>query len=168
MLSHLFASQLFGMTSGMHHGVNVVLHLFSAALLLVFLERATGNRLASAFVALLFAVHPLHVESVAWVAERKDVLSALFFFLALLRYPRYTESPSLGRYLLVLAPFGLGLLAKPMSRFRFYCRSSTSGRSAGHQDAKRTWASLEIVRGTVFHNLWVEGMGEPEKTGGPL
>ena len=115
ILSHLLtATQWFGLNSGMHHLVNVFLHLIAAVLLLTFLERATGERLASAFVAILFAVHPLHVESVAWVTERKDVLSANFFCLALLGYLRYTARPSIGRYLLVLVPFGLGLLAKPM------------------------------------------------------
>src|SRR6185369_9934112 len=101
-------SQLFGLESGGHHLVNVLFHLLSALMLLVFLERATGNRLASAFVALVFAVHPLHVESVAWVAERKDVLSAFFLFLALYGYVRYTERPTPSRYCWILIPFGLG------------------------------------------------------------
>ena len=76
-------------------------HALSAVLLFVVLQRATGARWPSAFVAFVFALHPLHVESVAWVAERKDVLSAFFWFLALYCYVRYTERPGLGRYLLV-------------------------------------------------------------------
>src|SRR5258707_13729229 len=74
----------------------------------------TGARWPSALVAFLFALHPLHVESVAWVSERKDVLSAFFWFLALLLYVRYTEQKSAGRYVLVLAAFCFGLMAKPM------------------------------------------------------
>jgi Flp pilus assembly protein TadD len=115
MLSHILVSQLFGgASSGAHHLVNVLLHLLAAGLLLMFLERATGERVASAFVALVFAIHPLHVESVAWIAERKDVLSAVFFFLALYTYVRYTERPGLWRYLGVITLFSLGLLSKPM------------------------------------------------------
>ena len=83
-------------------------------LLFVFLRRATRARWASAFVAFMFALHPLHVGSVAWIAERKDVLSAFFWFLALYCYVRYTERPSPGRYLLVVLPFCLGLMSKPM------------------------------------------------------
>jgi len=114
LLSHILDGQLFGMRSGMHHLVNVWIHAMSALLLFVSLRRATGARAMSAFVAFVFALHPLHVGSVAWVAERKDVLSTLFWFLAIYAYVRYTEQPSLGRYLAVAAPFCLGLLSKPM------------------------------------------------------
>ena len=113
-LSHLLDAQLFGMRAGPHHIANVLFHGLAALLLFAFLDRATGARWPSAFVAFLFAVHPLHVESVAWVAERKDLLCAVFWFLALLAYVRYTERPAAGRYLLVLLPFALGLMAKPM------------------------------------------------------
>jgi tetratricopeptide (TPR) repeat protein len=114
LLSHILDGQLFGMRSGMHHWVNVLLHALSALLLFLSLRRATGARGLSAFVAFVFALHPLHVGSVAWVAERKDVLSTFFWFLALYAYVRYTERPSLGRYLAVVAPFCLGLMSKPM------------------------------------------------------
>jgi protein O-mannosyl-transferase len=114
MLSHLLDVQLFGMSSGMHHLVNVVFHTLSAVLLFLLLRRATGGLAISAFVAFVFALHPLHVESVAWVSERKDVLSGFFWFLALYGYVRYTERPSSGRFLLVEAPFCLGLMSKPM------------------------------------------------------
>ncbi|MDP8990025.1 MAG: tetratricopeptide repeat protein [Acidobacteriota bacterium] len=114
LLSHILDVQLFGMRSGMHHLVNVSFHALSALLLFLSLRRVTGARGLSAFVAFVFALHPLHVGSVAWVAERKDVLSAFFWFLALYAYLRYTERPSLGRYWAVVAPFCLGLMSKPM------------------------------------------------------
>ena len=114
LFSHMLDCQLFHLQSGMHHLMNVVFHVLSTLLLFFTLKRATGDRGASAFVAAVFALHPLHVESVAWVAERKDVLSTFFWFLALYAYVRYAESPSLRRYLLVAAPFALGLMAKPM------------------------------------------------------
>ena len=114
ILSHLLDVQLFEMRSGMHHVVNVLFHMLSAVLLFVLLRRATGAPGISAFVAFVFALHPLHVQSVAWVSERKDVLSAFFWFVALYAYVRYTERPSPGRYLLVVAPFCLGLMSKPM------------------------------------------------------
>jgi len=113
-LSHMLDCDLFGLKSGPHHLMNVFLHLLATLLLFAFLNRATHRRWPSAFVAFLFALHPLHVESVAWVAERKDVLCALFWFLTLWTYVWYVESPGLRRYLLVLLSFGLGLLAKPM------------------------------------------------------
>jgi tetratricopeptide (TPR) repeat protein len=114
LLSHMLDCRLFGMDSGMHHLVNVIFHILSALLLFAVLRRTTGVPDLSAFVAAIFAVHPLHVQSVAWVAERKDVFSAFFYFLGLYCYARYTERPNLGRYLLVLVPFCLGLMAKPM------------------------------------------------------
>ena len=113
-LSHMLDSQLFGTQSGLHHISNVVLHALSTLLLFAFLKRATGARWPSAFVAVLFALHPLHVESVAWVAERKDVLSAFFWFLALYSYVRYVENRTSVRYALVLLAFCLGLMSKPM------------------------------------------------------
>jgi tetratricopeptide (TPR) repeat protein len=114
LLSHMLDCQLFHLQSGMHHLVNVVLHIVASLLLFVVLKRTTGARWPSAFVAFVFALHPLHVESVAWVAERKDVLSACFFFLAIYAYVYYVAQPSVRRYLLVAAAFALGLMAKPM------------------------------------------------------
>jgi tetratricopeptide (TPR) repeat protein len=113
-LSQMLDVQLFGFSPGWHHLTNVLFHTFATLLLFAFLHRATGARWPSAFVAFVFALHPLHVESVAWVAERKDVLSAFFWFLALWTYVRYTEHPGAGRYLLVLLAFCLGLMSKPM------------------------------------------------------
>jgi protein O-mannosyl-transferase len=113
-LSHMLDFQLFGARSGLHHLTNVLFHALATLLLFAFLHRATGARWRSAFVAFLFGMHPLHVESVAWIAERKDVLSAFFWCLALWAYLGYTKRPGWGRYLLVLLPFSLGLMAKPM------------------------------------------------------
>jgi tetratricopeptide (TPR) repeat protein len=113
-LSHMLDVQLFGMSPGAHHLVNVAFHAANAALLFLVLARMTGARGRSAFVAILFAIHPLHVESVAWVAERKDVLSTFFGLLALGAYARYVERPSLRAYALVAVGFAASLLAKPM------------------------------------------------------
>ncbi len=114
LLSHMLDCQLFGLDSGMHHLVNVLFHMLASLLLFAVLRRATGAAGPSAFVAFLFALHPMHVESVAWVSERKDVLSAFFFFLGLYAYVRYAESPSVRRYVLVAIPFCLGLMSKAM------------------------------------------------------
>src|SRR5258708_28541374 len=113
-LSHMLDVQLFGLSSGFHHLTNVLLHALSTLLLFAGLRRATWALWRSAFAAFLFALHPLHVESVAWIAQRKDVLSAFFWFLMLWFYVRYVERPVLGRYLLVLTSFPLGAMSKPM------------------------------------------------------
>ena len=113
-ISHLLDVQFFGLAPGRHHAVSVLLHALAALVLFAFLLRATRALWPSALVALLFALHPLHVESVAWISERKDVLSALFWFLALWSYVRYVERPSRGRYLAVAGWFVLGLMSKPM------------------------------------------------------
>ncbi len=115
-LSHMLDCQLYGLHHpGGHHLTNVLLHAASALLLFLVLRGMTGDLWPSAFAATLFAIHPLHVESVAWVAERKDVLSGLFFMLTLAAYAGYARRPfSLLRYLLTTALFVLGLMAKPM------------------------------------------------------
>jgi protein O-mannosyl-transferase len=113
-LSYMLDDQLFGLNSAASHLINVLLHALAAIALFVFLDRATRARWPSAIVALLFALHPLHVESVAWISERKDVLSALFWFLSLCAYVRYVERPGVTRYLVVTAWFMLGLMSKPM------------------------------------------------------
>jgi tetratricopeptide (TPR) repeat protein len=113
-ITHMADCQFFGMESGWHHLTNLWLHALNALLLFAVLKRMTGARWPSALVAFLFALHPLHVESVAWVAERKDVLSAFFWFLTLWCYALYVERPGVARYLTVLLTFGLGLMAKPM------------------------------------------------------
>jgi tetratricopeptide (TPR) repeat protein len=112
--SHMLDVSLFGLNPGAHHLTNLALHTLAAALLLLALSGLTGAPWPSFFVAALFAIHPLHVESVAWVAERKDVLSGLFAMLTLLLYLRYLRQPGRSRYLAVLGAFALGLMAKPM------------------------------------------------------
>ncbi len=113
-MSHMLDCQLFGLSSGAHHLMNATLHTAATLLLFAFLNRATASPRPSALVSCVFAVHPLHAESVAWVAERKDVLSAVFWFAALWAYVRYAERPSLRRYWPVVVLFALGLMAKPM------------------------------------------------------
>jgi len=113
-LSHMLDCELFGLKPGMHHLTNLLFHMANSILLFVVLRRMTGSIWRSGFVAVLFALHPLHVESVVWVAERKDVLSTLFWMLTMWAYVRYSESPGVIRYLLVLVFFVLGLMAKPM------------------------------------------------------
>ena len=113
-MSHMLDWQLFGAKAAAHHLENVFLHSANAVLLFVLLAQVTSRIWSSAFVAAVFAVHPLHVESVAWIAERKDVLSGLFFFLTLLAYVRYTTKPSVARYVTMSILFVCGLLSKPM------------------------------------------------------
>src|SRR6185436_8178591 len=107
--------QLFGPGPTGPHVVNVLLHVANTILLFVLLQRLTGAQWRSAVVAALFALHPLHVESVAWATERKDVLCAFFWMATLWCYARYAERPGVGRYLLVALGLTLALLAKPMA-----------------------------------------------------
>ena len=113
-LSHMADVQLFGLQAGLHHLTNAVLHAASTFFLFVAFRRMTGARWPSALVAILFGLHPLHVESVAWVAERKDVLSGLFWMVTFAGYAHYVARPSWPRYLVVILPFTLGLLSKSM------------------------------------------------------
>jgi tetratricopeptide (TPR) repeat protein len=113
-ISHMLDCQLYGLNAGWHHFTNVLLHTLAVVLLFLALKQMTGAVWQSAFVAALFAIHPLRVESVAWIAERKDVLSGVCFMLTLLAYVYYTRAPSLRRYLVVTLAFVLGLMSKPM------------------------------------------------------
>jgi protein O-mannosyl-transferase len=113
-ISHMLDVQFFGLRAGLHHLINLLFHLANVFLLFFALRRMTKALWQSAFVAALFALHPLHVESVAWVAERKDVLSTFFWMLTLVAYSYYAEKPRLKNYLAVVAFFALGLMAKPM------------------------------------------------------
>src|SRR5436309_10966572 len=106
--------QLYERKAGGHHLTNLLLHTAGVLFLFLVLARMTEALWRSAFVAAIFAVHPLHVESVAWIAERKDVLSAVFFMLTLLAYFHYTCAPSIGRYFMVAVVVALGLMSKPM------------------------------------------------------
>jgi tetratricopeptide (TPR) repeat protein len=113
-ISHMVDCQLFGMNAGRHLLVNALIHTANTLLLFCFLLRTTRARWPSALVAALFALHPLHVESVAWASERKDTLSTFFGLLSLIAYTRYAETPSIRRYAWVALTLALGLLAKPM------------------------------------------------------
>ncbi len=113
-LSHMLDCQLFRLNPRGHHATNLLFHVANTLLLFWLLAQVTGALWPSALVAALFAWHPLHVESVAWMAERKDVLSTFFWITTMWAYVWYVERPNLKRYLLVLCPFCLGLMAKPM------------------------------------------------------
>lgn len=113
-LSHMLDYKLFGSGPGGHHIVNLIFHIVNSLLLFTVLKRMTTAVWQSAFAAALFAIHPLHVESVAWVSERKDVLSTFFWFLIMICYVRYAERMGIWRYLLTFLVFALGLMAKPM------------------------------------------------------
>ncbi len=114
MLSHMLDCQIYGLQPAGHHLTNLLFHIASTLLLFLFLRETTGRRWESALVAAFFGIHPLHVESVAWISERKDVLSGFFGILTLLMYARYARNPNLVRYLSTLVLFILGLLSKPM------------------------------------------------------
>ncbi len=113
-LSHMLDCELFGLNPLWHHLTNLCLHIANTLLLFYVLKRMTGALWPSAFVAAAFALHPLHVESVAWVTERRDVLSGFFWMLTIAAYIRYTEHPGIGRYLPILLCFALGLMSKSM------------------------------------------------------
>jgi Flp pilus assembly protein TadD len=114
MISHMLDAQLYGLKAGGHHFTNTLLHSIAVVLLFLFLQQITNRFWASGFTAAVFAIHPLRVESVAWIAERKDVLSAVFFMLTLMAYARYVGQPSLRRYATMSMLFVCGLMCKPM------------------------------------------------------
>ncbi len=114
-LSHMADCELFGLNSGPHHLVNVALHASNVLLLFLLLQRATGAVWRSFVVAALFAVHPLNVETVAWVAQRKNLLSTLFSLLTIAAYGWYVRRPDWKKYLVVVAAFSLALMSKPMA-----------------------------------------------------
>jgi Flp pilus assembly protein TadD len=113
-ISHAADCQFFGLNAGAHHWTSAIIHALNAMLLFLLLWRVTGATWKSLLVAALFALHPLNVESVAWIAERKNVLSTFFFLLALGAYGWYARRPDVRRYLVVAVMFALGLAAKPM------------------------------------------------------
>ena len=113
-LSHMLDVELFGLQPGRHHMTSVFFHILNSQLLFGIFSKMTGRVWQSGFVAAMFALHPLHVESVAWVSERKDVLAMFFWTLTLWSYARYVEQPRIKRYLPVVGLFALGLIAKPM------------------------------------------------------
>lgn len=113
-LSHMADCEIYGLNAGGHHFTNLILHIINTLLLFLVFKWITGAVWESAFIAALFAIHPLHIESVAWIAERKDVLSAFFWILTIWAYAYYAENRNLSRYLLALICFILGLMSKPM------------------------------------------------------
>lgn len=114
-IAHQADCQMFGLNPRWHHLMNVFVHCIDCVLLLVMLVKLTGSYWRSAVVAAMFAWHPMHVESVAWIAERKDTLCAMFWILTVIAYSSYAKKRSILKYLLVLALFVLALLAKPMA-----------------------------------------------------
>ena len=113
-LSHMLDCELYGLNPMGHHWTNVQFHIANTLLLFFVFFKMTGALWRSAFMAALFALHPLHVESVAWVSERKDVLSTFLGLLMIIAYYRYVKELCIKNYLLVIMLFGLGLMAKPM------------------------------------------------------
>jgi len=114
LISHMLDCRLYGLSPGMHHSTNLIFHILNTLLLFLVFKRMTGELWKSALVAALFGLHPLNVESVAWIAERKNLLSTFFWILTTAAYVRYSEKPGFYRYLTVFFLFFLGLLAKPM------------------------------------------------------
>ena len=114
IMSHMLDWNLFGDNAGGHHWTSVIIHILNAVLLFLFFQYLTGAIWKSAFIAALFAIHPINVESVAWIAERKNVLSTFFWILTMFLYVWYVRSPSWKRYLPMFLCFALGLMAKPM------------------------------------------------------
>ena len=160
--SHLLDVQLFGLNPPAHHAVSLVLHVVNALLLLLVLNRLTGAWWRSALVAGFFALHPLRVESVAWISERKDVLSALFFLLAIEAYRRWVERPDRARYALVAALLALGLMSKPML-VTLPCvlvlldiwplgRLASSAQAPGAAVRPTAGAGLRTIGGTIGEN----------------
>jgi tetratricopeptide (TPR) repeat protein len=113
-MSHMLDVTIFGLHPMGMHVVNIIFHVANVLLLLLVLTKMTGSLWKSAFVSALFAIHPLHIESVAWIAERKDVLSTMFWLLTMLAYIHYVEKPVRSRYVLIVLAFVLGLMSKPM------------------------------------------------------
>lgn len=113
-LTHMLDCQLYGMRPGGHHLTNVILHAANSVILYIALLALTAARWPSAWVAALFAIHPMRAESVAWIAERKDLMSGLFFALCLWAYAAYARRPGVWRYFLVMLTLGMGLMSKPM------------------------------------------------------
>ncbi|HEV8132764.1 MAG TPA: tetratricopeptide repeat protein [Acidobacteriota bacterium] len=167
-MSHMLDCHLFGLNPAGHHGISLLLHLANTALLFFVLAEMTGALWRSAFVAALFALHPMHVESVAWVAERKDVLSGFFWMLTLWAYLRWVKDRKPANYALLAGTFAFGLMAKPMlvtlpfvlllldywplKRFnvtrttsRPGKRNEPAGRLTGEPPAKLIWEKLPLL-----------------------
>ena len=114
MLSHMLDCEFFGLNAGMHHLISLIIHIANVILLFILFYQTTGAFWRSAFVAALFALHPLNVESVAWIAERRNVLSTFFWFVTMIAYLKYIKNPDIFKYSIVLLSFILGLMSKSM------------------------------------------------------
>ena len=145
-LSHQLDVELFGLDPGRHHLTSVAIHLVNTLLLFGLLHGMTGALFRSAFVAALFAVHPLHVESVAWIAERKDVLSALLFLLTLRAYLAYVRRPGRSRYAAVVVLCALGLMAKPMLVTLPFVLLLLDSWPLGRVESSATWRRLIVEK----------------------
>lgn len=149
-LVHMTDQELFGEDAGGHHLTSLLFHALNALLLFLGLYRLTGSLGSSALVAALFALHPAHVESVAWASEKKDVISTLFAILTIGAYARYARSASAGRYALALGLFALGLLAKPMLVTLPFVLLLLDywplGRCCGEPPANRPWSTLLLEK----------------------
>jgi len=151
-LSHMLDIEFFGMNPGMHHLSNITIHTLNAVLLFILLERMSGVLWRSAMVAALFALHPLHVESVAWISERKDILSTFFGILTLTAYVRYTRMHGLKRYTQMTVLFICSIMSKPMMvtlpflmlvlDFWPLKRIDTMKKDSGHKTIKGTFSNL--------------------------
>lgn len=163
-LSHMTDVSVFGSWAGGHHLVSLGFHVASALLLFAFLVYATSRLWSAAFVAILFAIHPLHVESVAWAAERKDVLSVFFWFATMLAYVWYVRRPGVMRYVVVLAAMALGLMSKPMlvtlPLVLLLLDYWPLGRFTGWTEARRLLLEkipmLALVAASCFMTLWAQ------------
>jgi len=157
-LSHMADCSLFGLDARGHHLTSILIHALTTALLFVALRRLTGSRARSACVAALFGVHPLHVESVAWISERKDVLAGLGLALILLAYERHARKGGKVRYLAVIALFALGLMAKPMLvtvpllllLLDLWPLGRALPRAAGATPSGSPWARLLVEKAPLF------------------
>ena len=150
-LSLMLDRELYGRNAGGYHWTNVILHLLGGLILFLALSRMTASLWPSGLVAALFLIHPLHVESVAWVAERKDVLSGLFWMLGIWCYARYVERPGLVRYLWVVLSFVSCLLSKPMGVTFPFVLLLLDGWPLGRTDGGRaTWGRLVCEKIPLF------------------
>jgi len=159
-LSHMLDCQLFGLNARAHHMMNLLLHIANTLMLFLVLMRATRSFWRSGFVAALFALHPLHVESVAWVSERKDVLSTFFWLLAVLSYLRYARLPSVRTYFPVCLFLTLGLMTKAMLvtlpftllllDYWPLCRIESAGSAATRDFTRRKWSDLVREKAPLF------------------
>jgi len=159
-LSHMLDCHLYGLKAGMHHRVSLIFHILNSILLFLVFKKMTGAIWRSSFVAVMFALHPINVESVAWLAERKNVLSTFFGLLTMLTYIYYSKQPSVFRYLPILFAYTLGLMSKPMlATLPFVlllldywplCRINLTQSVRNNQQTSKS-NNVEFKRSSAFH-----------------